>query len=153
MLVCKRLSIAVILFITVIGSAYATPVSRNEEPNFVGANNFHRQFPQATNVDYKVKGQFTEVNFTWNGLQLQAFYDREGNPMATSRTIDQNSLPVNAQLGLKKDYSDGVITSVIEFNDVNEGLSYYVTVASPKITYLLRVSTSGDCSVFKKMKH
>jgi hypothetical protein len=153
MAVCKRLSIAVILVITVIGSACATPVTPNEEPNFIGVDNFLRQFPKATNIDYKFKGQFTEVNFTWNGLQLQAFYDREGNPLATSRAIDQNSLPVNAQLNLKREFSDGIVTSVIEFTDASDGLSYYVTVAGPRITYLLHVSTSGDCSVFKKMKH
>lgn len=148
----KRLSIAVILFLTVIGT-HANPLSRNEEPSFNGAAHFHRQFPQATGVNYKVKGQFTQVDFIWNGLQLQAFYDADGNPLATARTIDKNNLPVNVQLNLQKNYSDGVVTDAIEYNDNSDGLSYYVTLASPKMTYLLRVSTSGDISVFKKMKH
>ena len=148
----KRLSIAVILFLTVIGT-HANPLSRNEEPTFNGANHFRRQFPQATGVNYKVKGQFTEVNFIWNGLQLQAFYDQEGNPLATARTIDKNNLPVNVQLNLQKNYSDGVVTAAIEYTDTNDGLSYYVTLAAPRSTYLLHVSTSGDISVFKKMKH
>jgi hypothetical protein len=149
----KRLSIAVILFLTVLGSTRANPLSRNEEPEFNGASNFHRQFPQATAVNYKVKGQFTEVNFIWNGLQLQAFYDQEGNPLATARTIDKNNLPVNVQLNLQKNYADGTVTAAVEYTDASDGLSYYVTVASPKATYLLHVSTSGDISVFKKMKH
>jgi hypothetical protein len=148
----KRLSIAVILFLTVIGT-HANPLSRNEEPTFNGSNHFRRQFPQATGVNYKVKGQFTEVNFIWNGLQLQAFYDHDGNPLATARTIDKNNLPVNVQLNLQKNYSDGVVTAAIEYTDTSDGLSYYVTVAAPKSTYLLHVSTSGDISVFKKMKH
>ncbi len=149
----KHLSIAVILFLTVLGSANASPLGHKDEPNFVGADNFHRQFPQATSINYKVKGQYTEVSFIWNGIQLEAFYDLEGNPLATTRTIDRNSLPVTAQLNLKRDFAEGVITSAIEFNDASEGLSYYVTVAAPKSTYLLHVSTSGDYSVFKKMKH
>ena len=148
----KRLSIAVILFLTVIGT-HANPLSRHEEPGFNGARNFHRQFPQATGVNYRVTSQFTEVNFIWNGLQLQAFYDQEGNPLATARSIDKNNLPVNVQLTLQKNYPGGVITAAIEFTDATEGLSYYVTVASPKTDWLLQVSTSGDISVFKKMKH
>jgi hypothetical protein len=148
----KRLSIAVILFLTVIGT-HANPLSRNEEPTFNGSNHFRRQFPQATEVNYKVKGQFTEVNFIWNGLQLQAFYDQEGNPLATARIIDKNNLPVNVQLNLQKNYSEGVVTAAIEYTDTSDGLSYYVTLATPKSTYLLHVSTSGDISVFKKMKH
>ncbi|HXB06324.1 MAG TPA: hypothetical protein VNW04_04395 [Puia sp.] len=149
----KRLSIAVILFLTVLGTTRANPLIGKEEPRFVGVENFHRQFPQATEVRYKVKGQFTEVNFIWNGLQLQAFYDNEGNALATARNIDKSSLPVNVQLTLQKNYSDGVITAAIEYTDTNDGLSYYVTVAGAKTTYLLHVSTSGDISVFKKMKH
>lgn len=148
----KHLSIAVILFLTVIGT-HANPLSPREEPNFTGVQNFRRQFPQATEVNYKVKGQFTEVNFIWNGLQLQAFYDHDGNPLATARNIDKNNLPVNVQLNLQKRYSDGVVTAAIEYTDNSEGLSYYVTVASPRTTWLLHVSTSGDISVFKKMKH
>ncbi|HEY4109000.1 hypothetical protein [Puia sp.] len=149
----KRLSIAVILFITVFGSSYASPIFGTEEPNFVGADHFLRQFPQATNINYKVKGQFTEVNFMWNGLKLQAYYDREGTPLATTRTIDRVNLPVNVLLNLQNQYPDGVVTSAIEYTDTNDGLSYYVTLTKPKYTYLLHVSTSGDCSVFKKMKN
>lgn len=148
----KRLSIAVMLFLSVIGT-YANPLSRKDEPDFIGVDNFNRQFPNATAINYKVKGQFTEVNFDWNGLHLQAYYDREGNSLATTRSIDKNTLPLTVQVHLKKDYPNAVITDAIEYIDSTDGLSYYVTVASDKCTYLLHVSTSGDCSVFKKMKH
>lgn len=149
----KHLSIAVILFLTVLGSTHANPLSGKDEPRFVGIENFRRQFPQATDINCKVKGQFTEVNFIWNGLQLQAFYDLEGNPLATARAISHDNLPLSAQINLQKEYADGVIIGAIEFNDTTDGLCYYVTVASPKMTCLLRVSTSGEISVFKKMKH
>jgi hypothetical protein len=149
----KHLSIAVILLLTVIGSTYANPRSGSDDPYFVGVENFRHQFPNATAVNYKVKGQFTQVNFMWNGMQLQAYYDRQGNPIATARTIDRNSLPVNVQMSLKNTYPNAIITDAIEFTDTEEGLSYYVTAAGPRTTYLLHVSTSGDISVFKKMKH
>ena len=149
----NRLFLAVILSLTVFGTTNASPLSGKDELNFRGADNFRHQFPQATSVEYKVKGQFTEVNFTWNGLQLQAFYDKEGTPLATARAIDKNNLPVNVQLNLQKSYADAFIAAAIEYNDANEGLSYYVTVVDAKSTYLLHVSTGGDISVFKKMKH
>jgi hypothetical protein len=151
--IMKHLSIAVILFLAALGSTYATPRSGKDEPRFIGVENFKRQFPEATNINYKVKGQFTEVNFMWNGLQLEAFYDLEGNPLATTRDISHDNLPLTAQISLQKGYPNGVITNIIEYTDTNDGLSYYVTMASPKMTCLLHVSTSGDISVFKKMKH
>jgi hypothetical protein len=149
----KHLSIAVILLLTVLGTTHANPISPKDGPNFVGADRFLHQFPEATSINYKVTGQFTEVNFVWNGLQLQAYYDLEGNQLATTRAIDRNSLPVNVMLTLKKLYPEGIVTSAIEYSDAGEGLSYYVTVAAPKSTLLLHVSTSGECSVFKKMKN
>ena len=148
----KTLSIAVIFFLSVIGVATANPFG-GEELNFVGSSNFKHQFPQATEVSYKVKGQFTEVNFVWNDMKLQAFYDVEGNLLATCRPVTVNNLPVAAQLTLKEQYPNGVANDAIEYNDPNDGVSYYVTMVAPKSSYLLRVSTSGNISVFKKMKN
>jgi hypothetical protein len=144
----KTLSIAVILFLSVIGA------NANPDLKFAGATNFEHQFPQATAVSYKVKGQFTEVNFIWNDMQLQAFYDNtDGNLLATCRTVTINSLPVAAQLTLKDQYPGSVVRDAVEYNDPNDEVSYYVTMVGPKATYLLRVSTGGSISVFKKMKN
>jgi len=145
----RHLSIAVILFLSVIGAANANP----GDLNFIGSSNFKHQFPQATNVSYKVKGQFTEVSFVWNEMNLQAFYDVEGNLLATCRPLTMANLPVAAQLNLKDQYSGGVVRDAIEYNDPNDGVTYFVTMLTPKATYLLRVSTSGTISVFKKMKN
>lgn len=147
----KQISMAVILFLTVIGSTYAN--RNNETPSFKGAKHFIQAFPQATEVNYKVKGDYTEVNFIWNGLQLQAFYDKEGNPVGTSRQIDIPNLPLSVQISLKKQYPGCTTTEAIEFDNPNDGLSYYVTAVESKATYVLRVSAAGEISVFKKMKH
>lgn len=147
----KQISMAVILFLTVIGSTYAN--RNNETPSFKGSEHFKQAFPQATEVNYKVKGEYTEVNFIWNGLQLQAFYDMEGNPVGTSRQIDIANLPLSVQISLKKQYPGSTTTEAIEFDNPNDGLSYYVTAVDSKATYVLHVSTAGEISVFKKMKH
>ena len=147
----RHLSIAVILFLSVIGAANANP--GGSDLKFTGSSNFKHQFPQATNVSYEVKRQFTEVNFVWNDMELQAFYDVEGNLLATCRPLTLANLPVAAQLSLKNQYPGGVARDAIEYNDPNDGVSYYVTMVTPKTTYLLRVSTGGTISVFKKMKN
>jgi len=171
----KLLLSAVILSLTVSGSALANSITTpanpamspagnghiyaiktvrpSDGPSFKGSEHFAQRFPQATNVDYKVKGQFTEVNFIWNGLRLQAYYDASGNPVATSRYIEFNNLPLSVQMNLKKEYPALAVTEAVEFTDASDdGLSYYVTAVGPKVSYLLHVSTSGTISVFKKMK-
>src|ERR1700744_4156929 len=140
----RHVSIAVILFLSAIGAANANP-----DLKFVGATNFEHQFPQATQISYKVKELFTEVNFIWNDMRLEAFYDFQGNLVATCRSVELNSLPVAAQLTLKDQYPGAVVRDAIEYNDPNDEVSYYVTMVGPKATYLLRVSTGGTFSGVK----
>lgn len=148
----KQLSIAVIFFLSVIGAAKANPLD-GKDLSFIGSRNFQHQFPQATEVSYKVTGQYTEVNFLWNDMQLQAFYDVEGNLLATCRPVTVNNMPVAAQMSLKDQYAGSVARDAIEYNDPNDGVCYYVTMIGPKTSYMLRVSTGGTISVFKKMKN
>jgi hypothetical protein len=151
MRVCKNLSIAVILFFALQGTARAGSTA-HKDPSFVGAENFKHQFPDATNISYKVKGEFTEVNFIWNAMRLQAFFDHDGNLLATCRPIGVGDLSLSAQLSLRDQYPGYVEREAIEYNDADAGVSYYVTMVGPKTSYLLCVSTGGQISVFKKMK-
>src|SRR5260221_13110207 len=95
--VMKISFIAVILSLTVSGSAFA---NNSDLPSFRGIEHFQRKFPQATEVVCKVKGEFTEVRFMWNGLRLLNFYDAAGDPIATSRTLTLNNLPHFTQMSL-----------------------------------------------------
>jgi hypothetical protein len=149
----KSLSIAVILFLSVIGGAAKANPLDGTDLNFAGSRSFIHQFPKATTISYKITGQYTEVNFEWNAMQLQAFYDLDGNLLATCRPVTMNTLPVAAQLNLQEQYPAGVARDATEYNDPNDGVSYFVTMIEPKNSYLLRVSTSGTISVFKKMKN
>lgn len=147
----KKIVIAIMLLATVTGTAFAA--DRNNLPEFKGAKHFVANFPGATEVDCKITGQFTKVDFTWKELKLEVFYDAEGNLLATCRRISFNNLPLALQINVSKEYPGFVPTEVSEFNDATDGLCYYVTVTDPQKTYLLHVSTSGSINVFKKMKN
>ena len=148
----KQITIAVILFFTVLGTTRANTAD-HKDPTFVGIENFKHQFPDATDVSYKVKGELTEVNFIWNTMRLQAFFDLDGNLLATCRNIATSDLSLTAQLSLKDHYPGFIERDAIEYNDANSCVSYYVTMVGPKTSYLLCVSADGMISVFKKMKH
>lgn len=152
----KQLLIAVILFCTISGTTSASASARttaHKDPTFIGIQTFKEKFPNATNISYKVKGELTEVNFIWNAMRLQSFFDLEGNLLATCRTISASDLSLTAQMNLKNQYAGYIEQEAIEYNDANAGVSYYVTMVGPKSTLLLCVSTDGMISVFKKMKH
>lgn len=161
----KHTIIAAILSITFYGTTlansgatigpatfHATRTDDPSIPHFKGMEHFLEKFPQATDINCRVRGEVTEVNFIWNGIKLQAFYNAAGEPVATSRFVTVDNLPVSVQMSLKKDYSAYVVAEAAEFDGAEDGLCYYVTVRGPKNSYLLHVSTSGTISVFKKMK-
>ena len=147
----KKISIVVILFLTVIGATSAN--GREGTPEFKGAKNFNASFPGATNVEYKTTRQFTKVEFTWKELKLEAFYDKEGVLIASGRQIPFGNLPLSVQLNMNKEYPDFFPVQASEFNDANDGLSYYVTVSSPEKSYILHITPNGAIEVFKKMKN
>jgi hypothetical protein len=147
-IVGKKVSIIAVMVITIVSSAFAG----DNTLDFKGAAAFSKSFPQASEVTYTVKKEFTEVNFTWHNLKLQAFFDRQGNYIGVSREISVKDLPLSYVLNINKEYKDFDITEAIEFDHSENGLSYYVTVVKEDRKYVLNVATDGSISVFKKMK-
>ena len=157
----KKVSIAVILLLIVTGSTYANdhhyegpnPALKNVVPDFNGEEHFKATWPGATEIVFKVMGQFTKVNFTWKELKLEVFYDREGDLIATCRKIPVGNLPLPLQMSLQKEYAGFALTEATEFDDPNDGLTWYVSVSDAQKTYLLHISANGSIYVFKKMKN
>ena len=148
--IMKRLSIIAVLALTLFTTAFA---NKTTSPGFKGMEHFIKSFPEATGVVYKAVEKFTEVNFTWHDMRLQAFYDEDGDLFATSRHLAVNDLPLSSQLKIKKEFPGYITTEAIEFDATDMGLSYYVTIVGPKRSYVLKVSTDGMIDVFKKMKN
>lgn len=149
MIVGKKVTFIALMVITIASSAFA---GNNNALDFKGADVFKRTFPQASEVSYTVKKEFTEVNFTWHSLKLQAFFDRTGNYIGLSREISVKDLPLSYIMNINKEYKGFDITEAIEFDHSENGLSYYVTVIKEDRKYVLNVATDGSISVFKKMK-
>ena len=72
-------------------------------------------------------------------MHLQAFFDYQGNLLATCRNIATGDLSLTAQMSLRNAYPGYITREAIEYNDANAGVSYYVTVSELKIL---------TCSVF-----
>ncbi len=147
--VSKKVSIIALMVIIIASSAFA---GDNSALNFKGSDSFKKTFPQATDVVFVVKKDFTEVNFSWNNLKLQAFFDRQGNFIGTSRVISAKDLPLSYVMNISKEYEGYDITEAIEFDHSENGMSYYVTVVKDDRKYVLNIATDGTISVFKKMK-
>jgi hypothetical protein len=146
----KKVSIIALMVLTIATSAFA---GDKNALDFKGADAFIKMYPHATRVVYEVKKEFTQVSFNWNNLDLQAFYDKQGNLIGTSRNIEISALPLPYVMNINKDFEGFNIIEAIEFDHAQNGMSYYVSIRNPEKTYVLNVSPDGDISVFKKMKN
>jgi hypothetical protein len=148
--IMKKVSIIALMVITIVSSVFA---GDNNALNFKGADAFKKLYPHATKVVYEVKKDYTQVHFTWNNIDLQAFFDRQGELIGTSRNIAVSDLPLSYVRNINNAYEGYTITEAIEFDHAQNGMSYYVSVINGERAYVLNVATDGTISVFKKMKN
>ena len=147
----KKMFFAVL--ITVVSSAAA--FANNANPvNEKVLKTFSSEFSNASNVSWtelKTKGLFHAV-FTYNDQKLDAYFNDEGELMATSRSIDKKQLPLAITKELDSRYAKAFVSSgVTEF--VSEGSTYYfVTVLTDKATLTLKAASDGSMYVYKKDK-
>ncbi|MFL9485361.1 hypothetical protein ACI6Q2_21445 [Chitinophagaceae bacterium LWZ2-11] len=142
----KKLIIAAAFVLTVLTGAIAAPAS------FKGEVHFKANYPKATNISYKMVGTLTEVNFTLNGQDLQAFYNEDGSLVATSKRIKLADLPLRAQAEIQSKYKDFDVREIIEMDQEEEGVSFYASLENDTKKLILNVTTQGNVNVFKRTK-
>lgn len=145
----KQLSISAIILVSLSLRSFAGDTT-GKPPHFKGAENFRNSFPQATVIECKNKNDLTEVNFTWQGMNLEAFYDLDGNLVATCRDIRVDNLPLNIQFSVRQNYPGYILQRASEFSDGDNSLSYYVMLAGGAKSLLVHVYADGSCNVFKR---
>lgn len=122
------------------------------EPNFKGSENFAKSFPAAMVKSYETVEGRTKVTFTWNGDALEAFYDLDGNLMATSHFISTTNLPLSVQMKVRDGYQDYSIQQAVEFYSTEKGLSYFLMLKKESKGIIVQVNSDGGVTFVKKVK-
>src|SRR5260221_10705151 len=93
-------------------------LKRNERMVSYQSNQaFMRDFPDATNVNWRVTDSFEEATFDSNGITLTAYYDANNELVGTTTEKTFADIPEKAQEQIKKFYSGYNPLSVIMFDD------------------------------------
>jgi len=135
-------------------------------PSYMTEQNFMIDFPKATNVSWK-RADFEEASFTWNGKEMNAFYDLDNTLIGTTSPASYSDLPANAQKEIEKFYKGYTPKSVIlyddnEFNDTDMILygnqfededNYFVEMTNNNKTVVLQVNMEGFVSFFKDISY
>jgi hypothetical protein len=143
MTICKSSFVAVILSLSVSGSAFANSSAPISSYDNGIAHIFHLNTLSGATVAGSIKNTTTSGDIPF--FKGKDHFERKF-PEATKVECKKKGQ------FLKKEYPSYLVTEASEFSDADDGLSYYVAVTGPGASYLLHVSTSGTISVFKKMK-
>ena len=115
---------------------------------------FKTEFTTASSVTWsQLKGQsIFRASFTNNQQECEAFISEDGDLIATARTIDKKQLSMDISSSLEKAYGKSYIDNNVVELSIDGSTSYYVTVITEKATLIVKASTEGDLSVFKKQR-
>lgn len=114
-------------------------------------SSFKSSFKNASEVNWKMSGNFFKADFTLNGQYVAAFYDANANLVAVTRNISSFQLPITLQNKLKSSYESFWISDLFELSDDN-GTSYYVTVEDGDSKVTLKSVGANEWSVFQKQR-
>ena len=87
----------------------------------------------------------------YNNERMNAYFDGNGNLIASGRFIKAESLPLIVSKSLNEKYAGATIIDVVEYIE-KEGTSYLVTIHSNSKEMVIHSFTDGSSYVFKKSK-
>ncbi|WP_153798125.1 hypothetical protein [Foetidibacter luteolus] len=141
----------VFLIATCVLALFAVTFAGTGKLKFRGADKFLNHFPEATDVAAKTVGEFTKVSFKNNDVKTEAFYDQNGELIATSHNVDLKVIPAVAMEKITKKYQGAVFTEAIEFNKLNDGISnFYVAIEQSGKKTILEVTANGSVRPYNK---
>lgn len=114
-------------------------------------NAFNKEFTGAKEVKWTTGNGFYRVAFVYNQQYVSAFYNSNGELLATTRNISSLNLPLQLQTRLKSDYSEYWISDLFELSN-NEGTSYYITLVKGDSRVVLKSLDDSAWSVFMKTR-
>lgn len=145
----KKLVVSLALFVAVFGSAFAS----DGKVTYRVESAFKKEFAGAKAVRWESisSAQLFQAHFIYNNERLNAFFDADGNLVATARFIASSNLPLLLRKNVYQKYRDYEVKDVIEYTQGDE-TSYLVSVENAKVKLLVRGYINGGNYVIKKEK-
>jgi hypothetical protein len=112
----------------------------------------NKEFVGASGVKwYSEDNKTFMAKFTLNERNVTAYFDEDGNLLATRRYIAEEHLPLAVANKLAKRYPKEKVRWVVEFESQGATV-YYVTMEGEKTWKVIKSNAGGDLSVHQNLK-
>jgi hypothetical protein len=150
----KKLVLTLVMFASLFGAAIASDGStKSTNVNYRVEAAFKKEFAGATSVKWDLlrKENIYQAQFLYNNERLNAYFDSEGNLIATGRFVAVANLPLMLRKNIYERFNDYTIREVVEYSTTNE-TSYLVVVENEKAKLVVQGYVNGATTIFKKEK-
>lgn len=150
----KKLVVSLVMFVSVFSAAIASDGGKERNKiNYRVEAAFQREFSGAKSVKWDmVKNEnIYQAQFIYNNERLNAYFDADGNLIATGRFVSAANLPLLIRKNIRQKYDEYKISEVVEYT-TGDQTSYLVMVENEKARMLIQGYVNGSLNVFKKEK-
>jgi len=146
----KNFLIALLVAVVFSGSAFA---NTGKSVNAMVKQSFQKEFAGAQSVNWEVisNKDIFHASFIYNNERLNAYFDSEGNLLATGRYVKQENLPMLVTKGLGIRYKQYNVLEAIEFVNGYE-TSYIIKLENEKLSLYVQAYNDGSSTILKKEK-
>lgn len=134
--------IVLVLLMNVIGGRVFAADGENVSPRVKEA--FKKEFPDVKQAKWEELGNhgIYSARFMYGDKELVAYFNKEGEMLASVRLVGKESLPFIVDRTIKKMYGDPEIIKIEELT-LDGRLSYFFTIETEKSKAVVRVFSDG----------
>jgi len=137
-----------LFLILILGFIYTTrSYAQDKTPTSV-LTSFQNSFINAENTAWSIVKDLYRVDFTLEDEKASAFFNSDGNFIASSRQVTSLQLPMFLKSSLKSSFHNYDIINLFEVDNEN-GVTYYAIIKNSKKQLMLE-SISGEWVTFNK---
>lgn len=140
-----------LVIFTIFGCVYSANSFAGDKTPAIVSKSFQASFNNAQDVSWSEASNLYKAAFTTDGQSIFAFFNSEGNLVASARNISLLQLPLSLQTGLKNNFQNYTVSNSFEV-DNEAGVSYYVTVESNTAKLQLKATSGGEWESYNRSR-
>ena len=131
------------VIITILCTIWSTSsYAQSKTPSSV-LSSFQESFRNAGDATWSNVKELYRVDFNLDEQKISAFFNADGDLIASSRNVTLLQIPMSLKSDLKKQFNDYEVSSIYEV-DNEDGIIYYATIKNDKNALMLKSTSSGD---------
>jgi len=138
---------------------------KEKEASYFAQNNFQAKFQDAKEVKWTVGNNYQKASFVLDGIKKSAFFNQQGDFIATTEYIKADKLPADSQQKLKKQYKDYSVAEILKY-DVEDSQDahlfmltgrtyastvYFASLKKKDSQIVVKIEPGNDISFFKNL--